>query len=146
MNIDKNRRKKDIIRRFNLLKLDCSLYNNSTFFHNKSIDLNLNKTNNKLTNSDFYFKENIDKNRILLTSNNIIDNNKYSIKRLIASNNIIYNRTSKNRKLKLEMPKEHLINNRKYQHSYNSTLDHNKHNININNNIIININSSNYET
>ena len=145
INRQKNQRKKEIVRRMNCLnKLDYSLCNNATFYHNKSIDLNLNKSNNKLNRTDFYFKEGIDKSKTLKASNNNCYN-KNIIDRRITSNNIICNRTLKDGKSKIEIPNEYLLNNRKYQHSYNGTL-HNKQNININNNIIININNSHCET
>ena len=143
MNIQK-RKKKEIVKRINCLnKLDYSLCNNATFYHNKSIDLNLNKSINKINTTEFYLKENLEKNKTINNNHNTKNTN--NVHR-ITTNNIIYNRTLKERKTKISIPNEYLINNHKCQHSYNSTLNHNKQNININNNIIININNSNYET
>ena len=143
MNIQK-RKKKEIVKRINCLnKLDYSLCNNATFYHNKSIDLNLNKSINKINTTEFYLKENLEKNKTINNNHNTKNTNNV---RRITTNNIIYNRTLKERKTKISIPNEYLINNHKCQHSYNSTLNHNKQNININNNIIININNSNYET
>ncbi len=143
INIQK-RKKKEIVKRINCLnKLDYSLCNNATFYHNKSIDLNLNKSINKINTTEFYLKENLEKNKTINNNHNTKNTN--NVHR-ITTNNIIYNRTLKERKTKISIPNEYLINNHKCQHSYNSTLNHNKQNININNNIIININNSNYET
>ena len=144
MNIQKRTKKKEIVKRINCLnKLDYSLCNNATFYHNKSIDLNLNKSINKINTTEFYLKENLEKNKTINNNHNTKNTNNV---RRITTNNIIYNRTLKERKTKISLPNEYLINNHKCQHSYNSTLNHNKQNININNNIIININNSNYET
>ena len=144
MNIQKRTKKKEIVKRINCLnKLDYSLCNNATFYHNKSIDLNLNKSINKINTTEFYLKENLEKNKTINNNHNTKNTNNV---RRITTNNIIYNRTLKERKTKISIPNEYLINNHKCQHSYNSTLNHNKQNININNNIIININNSNYET
>ena len=142
--MEKRSKKKDIVRRMNCLnKLDYSLYNNATFYHNKSIDLNLNKSNQKLNTTDFYFKEHIDKNKTIKVSYN-----NYCKKQSnnINNNNIVYNKTLNERKSKIEIPNEYLINNHKILNSYNTTLVNNKQNININNNIIININNSQYDT
>ena len=61
--MQKRTRKKEIIRRINCVnkfnKLDYSIYNNSTYNHNKSIDFHLNKSNNKLNTTDSYFKETV---------------------------------------------------------------------------------------
>ena len=140
MNLEKDQRKKEIIKRINCLnRLDYSLCNNATF-NNNSIDLNFNKKSTKFNTTDLYFKENIDKNKTIQTSNDICFKNKNVNERRTITNNIISNRPLKERKSNLEISNEYLSNNRKYQHSYN-----NKQNININNNIIININNSNYE-
>ena len=57
MNIQKRTKKKEIVKRINCLnKLDYSLCNNATFYHNKSIDLNLNKSINKINTTEFYLK------------------------------------------------------------------------------------------
>ena len=147
MNFQKNQRKNDFIRRINCLsKLDYSLCNNATFYQNKSIEFYLNKSNNTLNSTDLNLKENIDRIRTLKTSNNNFYNNN-STKRQITTNNLIYNRSLKQRKSIIDIQNINL-NNRKYQHSFNSfnsNLNNNKHNININNNIIININNNNCE-
>jgi cyclin B len=146
-NMQKKTRKKDIINRINCLnKLDYSLCNNATFYHNKSIDLNfnnLNKSINKINTTELYLKDNIDKNKTL--NNNYISKNTDNVCR-ITTNNIIYNRALKDIKNKISISNDYLINNHKYQHSYNNTLNNDNQNININNNIIININNSNIET
>ena len=145
LNMKKKTGKKEIIKRINCLnKLDYSLCNNATFYHNKSIDLNLNKSIHKMTStSGFYLKDNIDKNKTI--SNNYIRKNTNNVRR-IATNNLIYNRTLKERKTEISLQNDNILNTHKYQHSYNNTLNNEKQNININNNIIININNSNYET
>ena len=126
-------------------KLDYSLYNNATFYNNKSIDLNLNKSINKSNNiTEFYLKD-IDKNKTI-SNNYFFRKNMNNVCRIASKNNIIYNRVLKERKTHISLQNDYLINTHKTQHSCNSTLNHDKQNININNNIIININNSNYET
>ena len=157
MNVQKRSRKKEIIRRISCLnKFENSLLNNNNngLCHNKSIDLNfnLNKSNHIISTNDFYYKENIDKTKILKTLNNNCTN--YTNKntnistnnvRRITTNNLMYNRT-KNLKernsSKIALTNDFLAQSQIYQHSYHSTLNNNKRNININNNIIININNS----
>jgi len=156
MNVQKRSRKKEIIRRISCLnKFENSLLNNNNgLCHNKSIDLNfnLNKSNHIISTNDFYYKENIDKGKILKTLNNNCVN--YTNKntnistnnvRRITTNNLMYNRT-KNLKernsSKITLTNDLLAQSQIYQHSYHSTLNNNKRNININNNIIININNS----
>ena len=138
LNMEKRPDKLGKLRRINCLnKWDYSIYNNETFYNNKSIDLN--KSHNKLNTTDFYFKEK-DHNKTIKETNIYINKNTNNVCR-ITSNNILYNRTLKERK-KLNIHKEYLLNNQKYQNSYNNTLNNEKQNININNNIIININSN----
>jgi cyclin B len=146
LNIKKKTKKKEIIKRINCLnKLDYSLYNNATFYNNKSIDLNLNKSINKSNNiTEFYLKD-IDKNKTI-SNNYYFRKNMNNVCRIASKNNIIYNRVIKERKTHISLQNDYLINTHKTQHSCNSTLNHDKQNININNNIIININNSNYET
>ena len=156
MNVQKRSRKKEIIRRISCLnKFENSLLNNNNgLCHNKSIDLNfnLNKSNHIISTNDFYYKENIDKGKILKTLNNNCVNftnkntniNTNNVRR-ITTNNLMYNRT-KNLKernsSKIALTNDFLAQSQIYQHSYHSTLNNNKRNININNNIIININNS----
>ena len=148
--MQKRTRKKEIIRRINCVnkfnKLDYSIYNNSTYNHNKSIDFHLNKSNNKLNTTDSYFKETVDKNKTIISSqNNYFNKNANNVCRITASN-ILYSKTLKDGRPTIKVPNHYLFNNYDYQNSYNSTLKENKQNININNNIIININNSNCET
>ena len=138
LNMEKRPDKLGKLRRINCLnKWDYSIYSNETFYNNKSIDLN--KSHNKLNTTDFYFKEK-DPNKTIKETNIYINKNTNNVCR-ITSNNILYNRTLKERK-KLNIHKEYLLNDQKYQNSYNNTLNNEKQNININNNIIININSN----
>ena len=144
INIEKRARKKGIVRRINCLnKWDYSVYNNKTFYHNRSIDLNLNKSLNRLNNTDFYFREK-ENNKTIKETSSYNNKNINNVCR-ITTNNIIYNRTLKERK-NLDIHKEYLLNEHKFQTSYNNTLNNEKQNININNNIIININNSNFDT
>ena len=142
----KKNQKKEIIKRLSCLnKLDYSLCNNSTIYHNKSIDLNLNKSINQLNKTDFCLKDNLDKKKGKTINNNYLNKNNNKL-RQIATNNIICNRTLKEKKAEISLQDDNLIKNNKFQHSYNNTLNSDKQNININNNIIININNRNYET
>ena len=102
MDIEKRKRKKEIVRRINCLnKFDYSLYSNSTIYHNKSIDLNLNKSNKKLNTTDFCFKENLDKNKTIKVSYNNYINKKSNNVSHITNNNIICNKTLNERNSKI---------------------------------------------
>ena len=120
---------------------------NTYYFNNKSINLNLDKSNHGLLNTtDFNLKENLEKNKQLRTLESyhyiMKATNIERLNTLNINNNEIYNRLIPNKNKLSLLNRDYYLNNKKTRKKC-SSLNKNNQNININNNIIININNNN---